>query len=739
MTAPYRRLPRGGHGPRAGEWTAGVAPVLAFALPGVLRLIGGWLALSPIPLGIFPVVAVIAYLARAGLRFLRRRAEQSVPLRRVQPLELIPESSPPGRPTGTEGGPSVPSVEHGADSAIRVHPSADPPRPLTVWRPEGTLRSKEAWVPVTTAVPPPAREPFARNLMILFAGLVLALVLVRQSFFYGYDLIVRSLGQAIYWPLAWPGVIPSPTPTTLAPDYIFLMYLSLLVAFLFASGVPYSSRYPSAQRRLIVALFLLYIPAEVLVDVAYFTINEPFSASGFFLIRGFIGGAFFTAILFSTIVVPPPLRLRTATRRSPRAIVTFASTGILSVAIGAALLFLLYDIVGLGRFFIPFAILLLLPLISLVVFGVIGRVLYDRELKRRPKLPLAVYTPSVSIIIPAFNEEANIAEAIRSVDAGAAHYPGLCELIVGNDGSTDRTAAIARREIAALKFLKGSVVDLPHGGKSNALNGALRVATGDIIVRIDADCRLSTETGFGPLVGHFADPWVGGVQGRILPLQQTGWTRHMRLMEIAWNHLFLRRGMMAVRAAQVVDGAFCAFRRKDIVAIGGWVPWNGEDTEVTLRLQRAGYRMRFEPDATVFEDVPENLAKLRRQRIRWNRGGLFAHYRHFPALLSDRPEYGGLALLLWFILFIRAGLRSLIYLYAILVVIYLPTILHVALIAALLLIPRGAVVAYYMVRLGKAREIPWMVIWPGTAVVKAHFSVESFGTMLPGAYPEFSE
>jgi cellulose synthase/poly-beta-1,6-N-acetylglucosamine synthase-like glycosyltransferase len=328
---------------------------------------------------------------------------------------------------------------------------------------------------------------------------------------------------------------------------------------------------------------------------------------------------------------------------------------------------------------------------------------------------------------------------VRSADLAARRYPGEVEILVGNDGSTDRTSGRARGAIRKLQHATGAVVDLPHGGKSNALNGVLRIATGEVGVRIDADARISPALGFERIVGHLAQPEVGGVQGTLLPLQEDGWTRRLRFMEIAWTHLFLRRATMATRTAQVVDGAFCAFRRKDLLDVGGWVAWNGEDTEITLRLQRLGYRMRFEPGALAYEDVPANYDQLERQRIRWFRGGLFAHHRHLSAVFSETPEYGGLAIAFWLALFLRSGLRSLIYLYAIAVALFLPTLLHLLIILGILFLVRGLVIAFYLARIGRWRFIPWVVTWPVTSAIKQHISLKSWGTMLPGSIPEFSE
>jgi cellulose synthase/poly-beta-1,6-N-acetylglucosamine synthase-like glycosyltransferase len=410
-----------------------------------------------------------------------------------------------------------------------------------------------------------------------------------------------------------------------------------------------------------------------------------------------------------------------------------------AVTIASLFLFFLYRDFALGQTNLAFGVLLLLPLITFITWVVIGRALYERELAVRPPKSLSEYHPKVSILIPAYNEELTIAAAVRSADLAARRYPGEVEILVGNDGSTDRTSEIARGVIGKLQNASGAVLDLPHGGKSNALNGMLRLATGEVVVRMDADARMSPSVGFEQIVGHLAQPEVGGVQGAILPLQEEGWTRRLRFMEVCWAHMFMRRATMATRTTQVVDGAFCAFRRLDLLRVGGWVPWNGEDTEITLRLQRMGYRMRFEPNALAYEDVPDNYERLERQRIRWFRGGLFAHHRHLSALFSDTPEFGGLAIVFWLALFLRNGLRSLIYLYVVAVALFLPTLLHLVVILAILFLARATVIGYYLVRLGRWKFLPWVVTWPVTSAIKQHISLKSWGTMLPGSLPEFSE
>ncbi len=410
-------------------------------------------------------------------------------------------------------------------------------------------------------------------------------------------------------------------------------------------------------------------------------------------------------------------------------------------ALALLLLWVLWTYGGVGRHVLPFAILLLLPIYTLVFWTIIGRGMYAVQLRRRPLPAVGAYHPLVSVIIPAFNEAASIAATVHCADLAARLYPGETEILVANDGSTDDTFAIARKAVGGLQQARGQVVDLPHGGKSNALNGMLRVASGEILVRVDADTRMSPETGFAAMVPHFSDPKVGGVQGLILPLQNDGWVRKLRFLEITWNHLFLRRAQMAFHTTQVVDGAYCAFRRKDLLHVGGWVAWNGEDTEITLRLQRLGFRMRFEPGAAAFEDVPANFAQLKKQRVRWTRGGSFAHRRHYGALLAEAPEFGGLAMAFWLTMFARGGVRQMIYVYAVMatLLLQLPTLFDFSVIIALLFVPRAVVMIYYALRMRRPDGVLWLPIWPGASFLKKFFTTEAFGTMLPGAAPEFSE
>ena len=644
----------------------------------------------------------------------------------------------PPADAGLGRGPSPPPS--GGEPAAGKAPGTVP-ETISIWTARGRTTIPNDLPPPATSQPP-RKSKFPVQMLETFIVVVLILVMTRNYWMNWYDQLVRLVATILYYPYPVPTHLLVPLGAHNLPDYILLMYLSLMLSWGFASGLFWSSRFTRTQRLGAVEILAFYLVLEALVDSVSFTISgDKFVASGFLVVRGVIGGFFTFVLLFDSFVLPQPMQIAHRFRRQRRTIVLFGILASVSLLAALGVLALFWNYLIFLGVTLPFAVLLLLPLITLVIFNILGRIFYELELRARPTPSLADYHPPVTIIIPAYNEEERIAQAIRSADLASRLYPGFTEVVVGNDGSTDRTSEVAREEIRRMKHATGIVIDLPHGGKSNALNGVLRLARGEVLIRIDADCRLSEQFGFHAIIPHFADPEVGAVQGMILPLQRTGWVRKMRLQEICWNHLFLRRGLMATRSTQVVDGAFSSFRRKDMLEVGGWVPWNGEDNEITLRLYRLGYRTRYEPNALAFEDVPKDYAALRKQRVRWNRGGIFAHRRHLAALSSSAFEFGGIATLIWMMTFLKSGMRYLIYVYALLVTLVagLPTLITIAFVVVFLLIPRGGAIVYYLVRLGYYRDIPWVVTWPVTSAIKQNFAIEAFGTMTPGNAVEFSE
>ena len=169
-----------------------------------------------------------------------------------------------------------------------------------------------------------------------------------------------------------------------------------------------------------------------------------------------------------------------------------------------------------------------------------------------------------SFLIPAYNEEKTIKRCIESIDRAASRYIGKTEIIVVNDGSTDRTSKIIEDGIKQLKYSEGKLFNIPNSGKGFALAYGLERTSGDIIFRIDGDSTID-EYGISPIMNHFLDPQVGIVGGMILPLEQnTIIQKTMGLLFINFMFVF-KRAQELVDSILVQAGAFSVFRKEALL------------------------------------------------------------------------------------------------------------------------------------------------------------------------------
>jgi cellulose synthase/poly-beta-1,6-N-acetylglucosamine synthase-like glycosyltransferase len=637
------------------------------------------------------------------------------------PITVVPDSSPAQKPApaGSGGGPGV---------------------PVRVFSKEGVRTVRMRGAGENPSVPGKRAVRFVAVLAAIFAVVTVPLLVLYPFIFGYYDRLVGYAGVFLYWPLPWPGVYAVSVSSLVVPDYIFPMYLAFMTAFVFASGIATNRpRYTSRRRRRALATILVYIGTEILVDALFFTVPGTTLRNFALLVRVLTGGLFMAFLTFCTFYLPQPQRLTPRFARDRGALAVFFGIGAAAALISVGIVFGVSYYLGIRGIVTGFTILLLLPVLTLPVFCAIARPRYFRMVRRSHLPPLSEYHPSVSIIIPAYNEQEWIVECIQSADAAAGGYPGPVEIVVGNDGSTDRTLELARQTVEHLQHARGLVVDLPHGGKSNALNGALALATGEIVIRLDGDTAIANPPGFAAMISHFADPEVGGVQGAIHPRSRVGWTRKLRALEVAWLHYMLRPANMATRSAEVLDGLFSAFRRKDLVDLGGWVPWNGEDSEISIRIQRLGYKIRIEFAALALEDVPHNYDSLRKQRVRWSRGIIMANGQHFRSLLGPTPEFAGLGVFFWFLLVMRSGVRSLVYIYLALLILFLgvPGLIYTLVLLAIATVIRAVPIAYFLAKMGRSDVIKWIPFFPIGNIIKQTYRFEAFGTLGPGATAEY--
>ena len=302
--------------------------------------------------------------------------------------------------------------------------------------------------------------------------------------------------------------------------------------------------------------------------------------------------------------------------------------------------------------------------------------------ERHWRLLSSEVAPRVSMLAPAFNEEATVAESMRALLT--LQYPGL-EVVVINDGSADRTLEVLRSEFelepvhpifrrvaehAPVRGLYRSqlhpnlvAVDKENGGKADALNAGLNVAAGDLVCAMDADTLIEPDA-----LVRMVRPFLMGdrvvAAGGTIRVANGSRVRAGRVVdaraprrvlpgiqavEYIRAFLFGRLGWNVLGGNLIISGAFGLFRREAVLAVGGYLHETvGEDMELVARLRRRGletggpHRVEFIPDPVAWTEVPETLRGLGRQRDRWHRGLADVLWRHRSVAL--RARYGALGL-----------------------------------------------------------------------------------------------
>ncbi|NMO53910.1 glycosyltransferase [Actinoplanes sp. TBRC 11911] len=249
----------------------------------------------------------------------------------------------------------------------------------------------------------------------------------------------------------------------------------------------------------------------------------------------------------------------------------------------------------------------------------------------------------VTIVVPAYNEEKNIGAAVTSL-AQSQHGGGV-EVVVVDDGSTDSTAD----EIKKLKLPNVRLVQVPNGGKANALNTGMAFASNELIVMVDADTVVDPDS-IHRLIQPFADETVGAVAGNVKVVNRRGLLGKWQHIEYVIGFSLDRRLYDTMGCISTIPGALGAFRRKALTQVGGLSEDTlAEDTDLTMAIQRAGWRVVYEESAKAYTEAPASLGQLWKQRYRWSYGTMQAMWKHRHALREKtRFGRGGLPLIALF-------------------------------------------------------------------------------------------
>ena len=270
----------------------------------------------------------------------------------------------------------------------------------------------------------------------------------------------------------------------------------------------------------------------------------------------------------------------------------------------------------LGLFVVDYPLSMAGVWMALALVFVLRRERWERGL-RHPPTPLT--TPPVSVLIPCFNEGPNLAETLRH--ALAIDWPHW-EVIAINDGSADDTGAQLNAWAALDPRLR--VVHLASNqGKAMALRTGALLARHELLVCIDGDALLDPDAVAWLVRRLLQDPRLGSVTGNPRIRNRTTLLGRVQVGEFSSIIGLIKRAQSSLGGLFTVSGVIAAFRRQALQDVGFWnLDMLTEDIAITWAMQRGGWRVAYEPQALVWILMPETLAGLWKQRLRWAEGGI---------------------------------------------------------------------------------------------------------------------
>jgi len=265
-------------------------------------------------------------------------------------------------------------------------------------------------------------------------------------------------------------------------------------------------------------------------------------------------------------------------------------------------------------------------------------IFYWKERKEPPYTQPAALEeyPLVAVLVPCFNEQDNADETISH--ALKLNYPNF-EVIAINDGSSDNTAEILNQ--LALKYDKLRVVHLAENqGKAMALQAGSLLTEAEFLIGIDGDALLDPHAAQW-MIRHFLNnPTVAAVTGN--PRIRTRSTLLGRIQVGEFSSIvgMIKRAQRTFGRLFTVSGVITAFRKSAVHEVGYWSPnMLTEDIDVTWKLHRAGWDVKFEPNALVWILMPETFNGLWKQRLRWAMGGAQVLIKNIDVLFKPKLNF----------------------------------------------------------------------------------------------------
>jgi cellulose synthase/poly-beta-1,6-N-acetylglucosamine synthase-like glycosyltransferase len=296
-----------------------------------------------------------------------------------------------------------------------------------------------------------------------------------------------------------------------------------------------------------------------------------------------------------------------------------------------------YHIFTTGATIIQGVILVALLFVSFYFWYILPAAWFQLHQQSTPDTEKNPPTVPLSILVPAYNEAGYIGECIDSLVEATYHGPK--EIIVINDGSTDETY----QEACAHATEDVHILTQENGGKSSALNTGLERASGEVIITVDADSRVTNSSLIEIVADLQADPSLGAVAGTVKLGRVDTLVEKLQALEYAVGINTFRRAFAVTGAVNVVPGCLGCFRRAAVNEVGAY---DGdtmtEDYDITLQLLKAGWDVRAS-EALVYTEAPRTWRGLAKQRLRWKFGNLETLLKHIEFLRwTNRSTFSGL-------------------------------------------------------------------------------------------------
>lgn len=271
--------------------------------------------------------------------------------------------------------------------------------------------------------------------------------------------------------------------------------------------------------------------------------------------------------------------------------------------------------------------------------------LWKKVKNKKHKQSLGSYNPKVSVLVPVWNEEIGIISTIESIMNNS--YNNI-ELVVVNDGSADSSDKLVKKYIENFYRYKDENNNneilykyKENGGKGSALNTALEISSGEIIISIDADCWVDKDA-IKNFVKYFSDKEIMAAVGNV----KIGNTKKIigvvQYLEFLFSFYF-KKAESVFNTIYIIGGAAGAFRREVFDKVGNYNTSNiTEDIELSVRIQKAGMKIVYASDVLVKTEGAYDIKGLMSQRLRWKKGRFQTFYQHRDLFFGRNKKYNKL-------------------------------------------------------------------------------------------------